>query len=160
MYSTHPLVLFYIFTKYHKNIPKGPRIIKIFQRGFDLQSGHEINGLSRSNITKGDNTKSKKSGLVILVSDMSSGLVLHFCQVPSKYSKVYSSYRADTKSFFNKTNGDNSESKKGRIVNLVCNMSSRPDLHFYQVSSKYSKRVFKLQWRPSWIFDKNDFSYF
>ena len=34
--------------KYHKNIPKV----------FDLQSGHEINGLSLSNLTKGDNAKS------------------------------------------------------------------------------------------------------
>ena len=34
-----------------------PRIIKIYQRVFDLESGHEINGLSLSNVTKGDNTK-------------------------------------------------------------------------------------------------------
>ena len=33
---------------------------------------------------------------------MSSGPVLHFCQVSSKYSKGYSSYRRDTKSFSNK----------------------------------------------------------
>ena len=43
------------------------------------------------------------------------------------------------KSFSNKTKGDNSKTKKARVVNLVCDMSSRPDLHFYQVSSKYSK---------------------
>ena len=41
--------------------------IKIFQGVFDLQSGHEINGLSLSNITKGDNTKTKKGKVVILV---------------------------------------------------------------------------------------------
>ena len=70
---------------------------------------------------------------------MSSGPVLHFCQVPSKYSKGYSSYRADTKSFSNKTKGNNSKSKKARVVNLVCDMSPRPDLHFYQVPSKNSK---------------------
>ena len=34
LYVTHCLVLFYISTKYHKNIPKV----------FDLQSRHEING--------------------------------------------------------------------------------------------------------------------
>ena len=34
LYATRRLVLFYISTKYHKNI----------QRVFDLQSGHEING--------------------------------------------------------------------------------------------------------------------
>ena len=44
-----------------------PSIIKIFQRVFDLQSGHEINGLSLSNITKGDTTKSKKGRAVIYV---------------------------------------------------------------------------------------------
>ena len=39
----------------------------------------------------------------------------------------------------NKTKGEISESKKARTVNLVCDRSSRTDLHFYQVSSKYSK---------------------
>ena len=116
-----------------------PSIIKIFQSVFDLQSGHEINGLSLSNITKGDNTKSKKGRVVILVHDTSSGPVLHFCQVPLKYSKGYSSYRADTKSFTNKTKGDNSKTKKGRVVILVSVMSSGTVLYFYQVSSKYSK---------------------
>ena len=116
-----------------------PSIIKIFQRVFDLQREHEINRLSLSNITKGDNVKCKKGRLVILVSVTLSGPVLHFCQVPLKYSKGYSSYRVDTKSFSNKTKCDNSKSKKARVVNLVCDTSSRPDLHFYQVSSKYSK---------------------
>ena len=111
-----------------------PSIIKIFQRVFDLQSGHEINGLSLSNITKGDNTKSKKGRVVILVRDTSSGPVLHICQVPSKYSKGYSSYRADEKSISNKTKEDDSKSKKARVVILVCKMSSGPVLHFYQVS--------------------------
>ena len=87
-------------------------------------------------MTKGDNTQSKKGRVVILVRDMSSGPVLHFCHVPSKYSKGYSSYRVDTKSFSNKTKGDNSKSKKGRVVILVPDTSSGPVLHFYQVSSK------------------------
>ena len=86
------LVLFYISTKYHKNIPKGLCLTK--------------------------------------------GPVLHFCQVPSKYSKEYSSYRADEKSISNKTKGDNSKSKKAILVR---DMSSGPVLHFYQVSEKYSK---------------------
>ena len=116
-----------------------PSIIKIFQRVFDLQSEHEINGLSLSNITKGDNTKSKKGRVVILVQDTSSGPVLHFCQVPSIYSKGYSSYRVDMKSFSNKTEGDNSKSKKSRVVILVRDMLSGPVLHFKKVSSKYSK---------------------
>ena len=58
-----------------------PSIIKIFQRVFDLRSGHEINGLSLSNITKGDKAKSKKDRVVILVHDTSSGPLLHFYQV-------------------------------------------------------------------------------
>ena len=90
-------------------------------------------------LTKGDKTKSKKGRVVIPVCDMSSGPVLHFCQVSSRYSKGYWSYTADTKSFSNKTKGDNSKSKKARVVKLVCDMSTLPDLHFYQVSSKYSK---------------------
>ena len=94
------LVLFYISTKYHKNIPKG------------LWLWHEINGLSLSNITREENANSKKGRVVIFVCNTSSGSVLHFCQVPSKYSKGYSSsYRADTKSFSNKTKDDNSKSK-------------------------------------------------
>ena len=76
---------------------------------------------------------------IILVCYMSSGPVLHFCQVRSKYSKGYVSYRADTESFSNKTKGDNSKSKKGRVAILVRDRSSGPVLHFYQVSSKYSK---------------------
>ena len=77
--------------------------MKIFQKVFDLQSGHEINGLSLSNIIKGDNAKSKKDRVVILVCDTSSCTVLHFCQVQLKYSKGYSSYRPDEKSISNKT---------------------------------------------------------
>ena len=60
--------------------------------------------------------------------------VLYFCQVPSKYSKGYSSYRADKKSISNKTKGDNTKSKKARVVILVRNSSSGLVLHFYQVS--------------------------
>ena len=51
LYATRRLALIYNSTN----------IIKIFQRVFDLQSGHEINGLSLSKITKEDNAKSKKS---------------------------------------------------------------------------------------------------
>ena len=55
---------------------------------------------NQSNITKGDKAKSKKGRFVILVCDTSSCSVVHFCQVPSKYSKGYSSYRADEKFIF------------------------------------------------------------
>ena len=52
---------------------------------------------SFSNKTKGGNSKSKKGRVVILVCDMLSDPVLHFYQVPLKYSKGYSSYRVDKK---------------------------------------------------------------
>ena len=34
----------------------------------------------------------------------------------------------------NKTKGDNSKSKKAKVVILVCDTSTGPALHFYQVS--------------------------
>ena len=64
--------------------------------------------------------------------DTSSGPVLYFCQVPLKYSKRYSSYRADKKYFSNKTKEDNSKSKEVRVVILVRDTLSGPVLHFDQ----------------------------
>ena len=87
-----------------------------------------------SNITKGDNSKSKEGRVVILVRNTSSCPILHFYKVPSKYSEENSSYRADTKSILKKTKGDNSKSKKARIVILLLDTLSGPVLHFYQVS--------------------------
>ena len=113
--------------------PVLPSIIKIFQRVFDLQSRHEINGLSLSNLTKGDNAKSKKGRAELSFLYVTHCLVLFciLCQIPLKYSKGYSSYRADEKSISNKTKGDNSQSKKIRVVILVSVMLSGPVLHFY-----------------------------
>ena len=68
------------------------------------------------------------------------------------------SYRADMKSFSNPTKGDNSESKKARVVNLVCNMSFRPDLHFYQVSSNYSKGYSRYRADKKFYADANNMS--
>ena len=45
--------------------------------------------------------KVKKAKVVILVGDMSSGPVLHYDQVSTKYSKECSTYIADTKSMHN-----------------------------------------------------------
>ena len=92
-----------------------------------------------SNITKGDNSKSKEDRVVIPVRNTSSCPILQFYKVPSKYSEGYSSYRADEKSISNKTKGDNSKSKEARVVILVRDTSSGPVLHLYQVSQKYSK---------------------
>ena len=87
-----------------------------------------------SNITKGDNSKSKEGRVVILVRNTLFCPILQFYQVPSKCSEGYSSYRTDEKSISNKTNGDNSKSKKARVVILVRDKSSGPVLHFYRVS--------------------------
>ena len=75
---------------------------------FNLQSGHEINALSLSNITKGDNAKNEKGTVVILVRDTLSRLY----KVSSKYSNGYSIYRADTKSISNKTRETTSKVRK------------------------------------------------
>ena len=96
------------------------------------------------NITKGDNSKSKKGRVVILVRNTLCCPVLQFYKVPSKYSEEYSSYNADEKSISNKTKGDNSKSKEARVLILVCDTSSGPVLYLYQVS-KIFQRVFDLQ---------------
>ena len=83
--------------------------------------------------------KIKKGRIVILVPNTLSHPVLHFYQVPSKYSKGYLSYRVDSKSISNKTKANNSKHKKARVVVLVPNTSSGPVLHFFYISSKYSK---------------------
>ena len=112
LYTTRHLVLFYICTKYHQ----------IFRRVFVLQSRYKK---SNSNTRKGGNSKSKKktkNKVVIHVCNMSSGPVLHYYQVSSKYSKGCLTYIVDTKSMHNQiTKGDNAKSKKGRVVILVRN---------------------------------------
>ena len=90
-------------------------------------------------LTKGDNSKSKKARVVILVSNTLSHPVLHFYLVPSKYSEGYSSYRADTKSISNKTKGNNSKSKKARVVILV----ATSHLILFYISTKYHKNIQK-----------------
>ena len=89
---------------------------------------------SNSNTRRGNNSKSKKGRVVILVCNTSSRPVLHFYQVPSKYPEGYSCYRAVIKSNSNKRRGNNSKSKKAKVAILVHNMSFCPVLHFYQVS--------------------------
>ena len=57
---------------------------------------------NHSKITKENNVKTRKGRVVILVQDTFSGPVLQF----------YPTYRGDTKSISNKTNGGNSKSTK------------------------------------------------
>ena len=84
-------------------------------------------------------TKVRKAKLSFLY--MTGHLVLFYISTkyPSKYSKQYLNYRADTKYISNKTKRNNSKSKKARVAILVHDMLSCPVLHFYQVSSKYSR---------------------
>ena len=119
-YATSRLVLFYISTMYHQNIPKG---IWVTERTRNQC-------IIIVNITKGNNAKSKKGRVVILVRDTSSCPILRFYQVPSKYSEEYSSYRADKKSISNKTKVYYSKSKKARVVILV---------HDTSITVKYNK---------------------
>ena len=118
-----------------------PSKIKIIQMVLELQSGHEIRFKSR----RGNTSKSKKARVVILVCTPSSRPVLYFYKASSKYSEGYSSYRAGRISILNTRRGDNSKSKKAKVVIHLRFRSSHPVLHFYQVSSKYTKVVFGLQ---------------
>ena len=116
LYATRHLVLFYISTKYHQNIPKGIRVTELTRNQF-------------KNKTKGDNSKRKKARTVTLACDVSSRPVLHFYRILSKCSEALS----------NITKGDNAKSKKGSVVILVRDAFFHPVLRFYQVLSKYSK---------------------
>ena len=89
--------------------------------------------------SRGNNSKSKKARVVILVRDTSSWPVLHICKVSWKYFKGYSSYRADTKSHPKPSRGNNSKSKKARVVILVCDTLPWPVLYICKVSWKYFK---------------------
>ena len=79
---TRRFVLFYISTKYHKNIPKGIRTytadtITKFS-WCEEYSSYRADTKSIANKTKGDNSKSKKTRVAILVRDTSSYPILHF----------------------------------------------------------------------------------
>ena len=121
LYPTCHLALFYISTKYHQ----------ILRRVFVLQSGPKIKFKQEGEV--------RKLELPFLYPKRRSSYST-FLQNTIKYSKGYSSYRADTKSISNnKPKGDNSKSKKARVVILVRDTSSHPVLHFYHVSLKYYK---------------------
>ena len=58
----------------------------------------------------------------------------------------YWSYRTDTNSNSNTRRGVKSESKKARVVILVCNMSSRPSLHFTKSNWNNPKGIVVTEW--------------
>ena len=65
--------------------------------------------------------------------------VLHFYQASSKYSVGYSCYRAETNQIQTQDGEITPKVNKAEVVIPVCDMSSGPVLHYYQVSSRYSK---------------------
>ena len=75
--------------------------------------------------------------VAILEGDTSSYPALHSYQVSSKYCEGYLSYKADTKSNSNIRRGDNSNSKKVRVV--------IPVLHYLPSKIKIIQRVLELQ---------------
>ena len=83
---THRHDLFYITVKYHDNIPKGIQVTEGIR-------------ICIKKHQREDNSKSITVRALIFVRDTSSCPVLHNCEVSSKYSKQYSSYRVDTKLF-------------------------------------------------------------
>ena len=93
-----------------------------------------------SNTTNGDNAKSKKGRVVILLQDKSSHPVLHFCEITSKYSEGYSSYRADTKSI-SKTKQMEITPKERKpelsFLSVMCH------LILFCISTKYRQNVLK-----------------
>ena len=77
---------------------------------------------------------------VILVRNTSSRPVLHLYQASSKYSIGYSFYRAEKRNQIQTQEGEiTPKVKEAEVVILVCDLSSGPVLHYYQVSSKYFK---------------------
>ena len=101
-------------------------IMIIFQTVFKLPS-------------RGNNSRSMKARVVILVRYTLSWPVLPSCEESWLYSKGYSSYRVDMKLHLKWSRGNNSESMTARVAILVCDISSWPVLHNSEVSSKYSK---------------------
>ena len=88
LYITHCRGLFYITLKYHDYIPKG---IQVTEQTQICIKKHQ----------RGDNWKRIKARALIFVCDTLSWPVLHNYEISSKYSKQFSSYRADMKMFMN-----------------------------------------------------------
>ena len=84
LYVTYRHDLFYITVKYHDYIRKG---IQVTERTRICIKKHQ----------REDNSKSIKGRALIFIRDTLSWPVLYNCEVSSKYSKRFSSYRTDTK---------------------------------------------------------------
>ena len=84
LYMSHRHDLFNITVKCHDNIPKG------------IQPSYGADTKLHLKQSRGNNSKSKKARVVILVHDTSSWSGLNNCEVSRLYSEGYASYRADT----------------------------------------------------------------
>ena len=87
MSATHCLVLFYISTEYHQNIPKSFRVTERTQNLFQI----------RKSFLEKTYVPTNPAIVVILVRNTSSRPILHLYQISSKYTKGYSCYRAETR---------------------------------------------------------------
>ena len=87
-----------------RNMPSRP-VLHLYQASSKYSIGYSFYRAETRNqiqTQEGEITpKVKKVEVVILVCDMSSGPVLYYYQVSSKYSKECSTYIADTKSMHN-----------------------------------------------------------
>ena len=112
----------------------------IFQRVFDLQSGQKPMH-NHSNITKGDNDKSKKGRGIILVPDTSSRPTQHFYQIPNIikfFQRVYIKIqRGHEINFKSKTKGENSKSKTPELVFLYMTRC----LVLFYISNKFQQNI-------------------
>ena len=143
LYATSHLILFYISAKYHKNILKGLWLTERTRNQWIISVKYN----------KERNAKSKKSRVVTLVRDTLSGLYYLSTKYHRKIPKCTKEccrprrglnprppgLQSDGASNW-ATKAGYSKSKKARVVIFLCDTSTRPDLHFYQV-----KKVFKLQ---------------
>ena len=90
-----------------------------------------------------DNAKSKKGRVVILVYNMLSQPVLHFYQIPSRYSKGYSSYRADINSTSKTKQRERTPKVRKPLLSFL--HATRSCSTFLPSTIKIFRRVFTLQ---------------
>ena len=121
----------------------------------DGRTDKQTNGRKLARLCLPAKAGATKMRVVILVRDTSSWPVLHNYEVSWLYSKQFSSSGADTKLHLKPSRWNNSESMKARDAILVCDTSSWPVLHNYEVSWLYSKQFSssgadtKLHLKPS-----------
>ena len=84
--------------------------------------------------------ESTKGRVVFFLRDTSSHPVLHFYQIPSKYSEAYSSYRAETKSISNTKQREVTQKERKPELSLLYVMCR---LVMFCISTKYHQNTLK-----------------